>query len=115
MQPAGWHSIVPRIVADDVRGLVAFIVTAFGARGEYTPERPAIVELGDSRIMISETGPRPAMPAFLYVYVEDADAAYARAIAAGATSLEEPVETPYGDRRAMVEDRWHNVWQLATR
>jgi uncharacterized glyoxalase superfamily protein PhnB len=115
MQPAGWHSIVPRIVADDARGLVGFIVAAFGARGEYAPERPAIVELGDSRIMISETGPRPAMPAFLYVYVEDADAAYGRAIAAGATSLEAPVDTPYGDRRAMVEDRWYNVWQLATR
>lgn len=115
MQPAGWHCVVPRIVADDAEGLVAFIVAVFGARGEFARERPTVVELGDSRLMISETGPREAMPAFLYVYVEDADDAYARAIAGGATSLEAPLDTPYGDRRAMVEDRWHNVWQLATR
>ena len=94
---------------------MSFLVVAFDARGEYSGERPTVLELGDSRIMISETGPRPAIPAFLYFYVDDADAAYARAIAAGATSLEAPVDTPYGDRRAMVEDRWHNVWQLATR
>jgi PhnB protein len=115
MQPPGWHSVVPRIVADDAKGLVAFIVAALGGRGEFVEDRPAIVELGDSRIMISETGERAAMPAFLYVYVEDADAAHERAVGAGATSLEAPVDTPYGDRRAMVEDRWHNVWQLATR
>jgi len=35
-------------------------------------------------------------------------------VAAGARSLEEPVDTPYGDRRAMVEDSWGNVWQIAT-
>ena len=115
MQPPGWHSLVPRIVADDPAGLVAFLGVAFGARGEFVEDRPTIVELGDSRIMISATGPRPAMPAFLYLYIDDADAAYSRAIAAGATSLEAPVDTPYGDRRAMVEDRWRNVWQLATR
>jgi PhnB protein len=50
----------------------------------------------------------------LYVYVPDADATYRRAIAAGATSLEAPLDTPYGDRRAMVRDRWGGVWQIAT-
>jgi len=53
-------------------------------------------------------------PAFLYVYVEDADSAYERAIAAGAVSLEAPSQTPYGDRRAMVRDPFGNVFQLAT-
>ncbi|MFT3699671.1 MAG: VOC family protein [Kofleriaceae bacterium] len=115
MQPQGWPSVVPRIVADDVKGLVAFITAAFGASGDYVADRPTVIALGDARIMISETGERAAMPAFLYVYVDDADAAYARAMAGGATSLEAPLDTPYGDRRAMVEDRWHNVWQLATR
>jgi PhnB protein len=70
--------------------------------------------VGDSTIMISSAGPRPAMPAFLYVYVDDADATYRRAMDAGARSLEEPLDTPYGDRRGMVEDRWGNVWQVAT-
>jgi PhnB protein len=64
--------------------------------------------------MLSEVGPRPATPAFVYVYVADADATYRRAIAAGARSIEEPIDTPYGDRRAMVEDAWGNAWQIAT-
>jgi uncharacterized glyoxalase superfamily protein PhnB len=64
--------------------------------------------------MISDAGVRNAMPAFLYVYVADADATYRSAIKAGARSIEEPVDTPYGDRRAMIEDRWGNTWQIAT-
>jgi uncharacterized glyoxalase superfamily protein PhnB len=54
------------------------------------------------------------MPAFLYVYVPDTDTTYQRALAAGALSLEEPRDLPYGDRRGMVKDRWGNVWQIAT-
>ncbi len=56
---------------------------------------------------------RDRFPAFLYVYVDDADAAYRRALAAGAVALEEPFDTPYGDRRAMVRDPFGNVWQIA--
>lgn len=109
-----WHSVTPRIVVDDVAGLVGFVCEVFGATGELTPDRPAILEIGDARIMISATGPRPATPAFLYVYVADTDATHARAIAAGARSIEEPLDTPYGDRRAMIEDAWGNAWQIAT-
>ncbi len=112
--PAGWHGVTPRIVTNDVAGLVEFLRLAFDATGELPADRPAVLQIGDSMLMISSVGPRPAAPAFLYVYVEDADATYRRALAAGARSLEEPTDTPYGDRRAMVEDRWGNVWQVAT-
>ena len=54
------------------------------------------------------------MPAFLYLYVEDIDATYQRALKAGAVSLEEPQDLPDGDRRGMVEDPCGNVWQIAT-
>ena len=64
--------------------------------------------------MVSGTAYRDAAAAYLYVYVEDADATYQRAVAAGATSLEEPSDTPYGDRRATVQDEWGNTWQIAT-
>jgi uncharacterized glyoxalase superfamily protein PhnB len=65
--------------------------------------------------MISDGGGlRAAIPAFLHVYVANADITYERAMAAGATSLEPPAEMPYGDRRAMVRDRWGNTWQIAT-
>jgi tRNA-Thr(GGU) m(6)t(6)A37 methyltransferase TsaA len=110
----GWHAVTPRIVVDDVAGLVAFVRDVFSATGELTPDRPAVLAIGDARIMISGTGARPATPAFLYVYVDDADATYRRAIAAGARSIEEPRDTPYGDRRAMIEDAWGNAWQIAT-
>lgn len=109
------HTITPRIVVDDVDAMVELLRHVFGATGEVHGDRPAMMRIGDSIVMVSGTGPRPATPAFLYVYVEDADATYRRAIAAGARSLEEPVDTSYGDRRAMVADRFGNVWQIATR
>jgi uncharacterized glyoxalase superfamily protein PhnB len=112
--PAGWHSLTPRVVTEDVTGLVDFLRRAFNATGEVHPDRPAVMRIADSNLMISGAGPRPVMPAFLYVYVDDADTTYRRAVEAGARSLEQPIDMPYGDRRAMVEDRWGNVWQIAT-
>jgi len=53
------------------------------------------------------------MPAFLYLYVDDIDT-YQRALEAGAVSLEEPKDVPYGDRRGMVQDPCGNIWQIAT-
>src|SRR5262245_34160244 len=114
VKPAGWHSVTPRIVVEDAAGLVEFLREAFGASGELRDDAPAILRIGDSIVMISGAGPRAATPAFLYLYVDDADAAYARALRAGARSLEEPGDMPYGDRRAMVQDHWGNVWQLAS-
>jgi len=113
-KPDGWPIVTPRIVVNDAKGLAEFIKDVFKAGGEYSDERPAILTIGDSMIMISESGIRHTSPAFLYVYVADADAAYQRAIDLGATSMEEPLDTPYGDRRAMIEDRWGNTWQIAT-
>jgi uncharacterized glyoxalase superfamily protein PhnB len=112
--PDGWHTVTPRIVARDAEQLVAFIRQVFGATGDYSRDRPAILKIGDSMLMVSDAGVRDPMPAFLYVYVEYADETYRRAIQAGAISLEEPKQTPYGDRRAMVEDAWGNTWQIAT-
>jgi len=112
--PDGWHTVTPRIVARDARGLVEFLKQVFGARGEYRRALPSDVRIGDSLIMISDVGARRPMSAFLYVYVGDTDETYRRAIDAGARALEEPFDTPYGDRRCMVEDKWGNTWQIAT-
>jgi PhnB protein len=65
-------------------------------------------------LMVSAATDREPMPAFLYIYVVDADSTYRRALEAGATSLERPQDLPYGDRRAMVRDPWGNTWQIAT-
>ena len=109
----GYHSITPRIAADDVDGLVSFLRAAFDATGEVVPGRPAEIRIGDSLVMVASTAERSAFPAFLYVYVDDADATYRRALDAGAASLEAPLDTPYGDRRAMVQDAFGNVFQIA--
>jgi PhnB protein len=110
---AGYHSLTPRIVVADATGLVAFLRAVFGATGEFAVERPAELRIGDSVVMVSSADAREPFPAFVYVYVENADSTYRCAIDAGATSLEAPLDTPYGDRRAMVRDRWGNVWQIA--
>ena len=112
--PEGWSVVIPRIVCDQSKLLVDFINQVFGATGDYQSERPTVLSIGDSMIMISDAGVREPMPAFLHVYVEDADKTYQRAIQAGAKSLEKPSDVPYGDRRAMVKDPWGNTWQIAT-
>src|SRR5258708_29483316 len=114
-KPDGWPTVTPRVFTDDVAGLVGFLKTVFGAGGELQSAAPTEVTIGDSVVMISDGGGvREAMPAFLYVYVENADETYARAIAAGAESIEGPADMPYGDRRATVRDSWSNIWQIAT-
>jgi predicted enzyme related to lactoylglutathione lyase len=105
--------VTPRIVVDDVHGQVGFLRAVFSAVGDVEPGRPAEVRIGDAVIMISSTVEREAFPAFLYVYVDDADEAFRRAVGAGATVLEEPLDTPYGDRRAMVRDPFGNIFQIA--
>jgi PhnB protein len=81
----------------------------------FEDDGPAEIRIGNSVVMVSAAGQREPFPAFLYVYVDDADGAYQRALAAGAAALEEPFDTPYGDRRAMVRDPSGNVFQIASR
>ena len=47
------------------------------------------------------------------MYVADPESICRRALERGATSVEEPFDTPYGDRRCMVEDPWANTWHIA--
>ena len=109
----GYRSVTPRIVVDDVDAQVRFLRHAFEATGDVDPQRPAEIRIGDSLLMISSSNERQAFPAFLYIYVDDADATFERALEAGASIIERPVDTPYGDRRAMVSDPFGNIFQIA--
>lgn len=60
-------------------------------------------------------GDQPRRPASLYLYVEDVDATYARALQVGATSMEAPTDEFWGDRAAGVTDAFGNGWWIATR
>jgi PhnB protein len=114
-KPDGWPTIVPRLFAGDVPGLVAFLKLVFGAEGELEIDRPSELRIGDSIILVSDGGGvRALQPAFLYVYVPDVDDAFERALGAGAKAVERPAEMPWGHRRATFEDPWGNTWQAAT-
>ena len=112
--PPGWNTVTPRIVVREPERFVTFLQHVFAATGSFERFKPSVLRIGDSLIMVSEAGPRQVAPAFLYVYVADIDAAYRRALEAGALSLEAPSDLPYGDRRCMLEDPWGNLWQIAT-
>lgn len=110
---AGYRSITPRIFVSDLDAQVAFLRAVFDATGAIVPGSPAEIRIGDSLIMVSPAIERDLFAAFLYVYVDDAEQTYRRALAAGATTLEALLDTPYGDRRAMVRDPFGNVFQIA--
>ena len=112
--PKGWHSVTPRLVVRDPKRLVEFLRRAFGATGKFDDQHPSIMKVGDSRLLVSGVAMRKPMPAFLYLYVANADATYRRSLRAGARSVETPTSMPYGDRRAMVRDPFGNMWQIAT-
>ena len=63
--------------------------------------------------MVSDFEARGSYVACLYANVADVGEAYSRAVAAGVQAVEEPLDTPYGDRRAVVRDGWGNMWQIA--
>ncbi len=102
--------VVPDVVAE-----VEFLRFVFNAAGEVHADQPAEIRIGDSLVMVTPAGERELFPAFLYIYVADADITYRRALDAGAVTIEEPLDTPYGDRRGMVRDPFGNVFQIAHR
>jgi PhnB protein len=73
-------------------------------------------KIGDSMVVMEASDPpHPSgKPASIYVYVDDVDAAYQRALAAGATSVAAPENKPYQERTAGVQDSFGNTWWIAT-
>jgi PhnB protein len=114
----GFHTITPYLIVEEPTKLIDFVKQVFGAtelmRGTGSAGGlHAEVKIGDSMVMIGGPG-EEAMPAAIYLYIDDVDAAYKRALAAGATSLSEPEDQPYGDRNAGVKDAFGNIWYIAT-
>lgn len=114
-RPPEFRTVTPRMVVSDAAAAVEFLRAVFDAVGQLRSGRPTEMRIGDSVVMVTSAVERELFPAFLYIYVDDADVVYHRALTAGATSLEAPFDTPYGDRRAMVRDPFGNVFQIAHR
>lgn len=119
--PVGYHSLIPYLMFPDVRGFLEFLRTAFDAQVVRQVDAPdgqvshAEVRMGDSHLMVGDPmGRHDPRPGMVYFYVPNTDAVYKQAIAAGATSVSAPTDMFYGDRNAGVQDKWGNVWWVAT-
>jgi uncharacterized glyoxalase superfamily protein PhnB len=120
--PAGFHTVTPYLVVPGIATLLDFLKQAFGAQELMSPMLRsdgsvghAEVKIGDSIIMMGEPmADMQPMPGSIYLYVQDTDAVYQRALQAGATSLMEPADQFYGDRSAGVKDPVGNQWYIAT-
>lgn len=121
--PPGFRMVTPYLVAADGLALLDFVKNAFGAEETERAMTPngvhAEVRIGDSMLMIGggipgKQFPGTLQPNALHMYVEDADAVFKKALAAGATLVDEPVDQGYGERSATVKDPAGNFWYIAT-
>jgi uncharacterized glyoxalase superfamily protein PhnB len=119
--PKGLNSVNVYMHPLRAEPVIKFLKQAFGARelGKYaTPDgvvHHAEVRVGTSVVEMGEAqGRYQPMKSMFYVYVPDCDAVYGRALAAGATSISEPTDHPYGDRSGGVQDAFGNQWYIAT-
>jgi PhnB protein len=102
--------------------MIEFLKPAFGAEEiavyRLQPDGPVVhakIKIGDSVLEMGEAhGPYQPMPTMFFLYVDDVDAWYHRAVASGATSMSEPENKPYGGRVAGVTDPFGNTWYIAT-
>ncbi|HEY1496106.1 MAG TPA: VOC family protein [Candidatus Solibacter sp.] len=119
--PEGYHTITPYLIVEGAAKLVEFLKTVFHATVISTMNKPdgklghTELRIGDSVLMLADARDQwHAMPTMLYLYVPDADATYAKAIAAGATSVMPVQDQPYGDRSGGVKDMCGNQWWVAS-
>jgi PhnB protein len=126
--PEDMHTITPHIVCKDAPAAIEFYKKAFGATDSGQMLAPngqlihGMVRIGDSAVMLAEENPEfgaqspltlKGSPITLHLYVEDADAAFERAVAAGATSVMAPADMFWGDRYGVLKDPFGHSWSIA--
>jgi uncharacterized glyoxalase superfamily protein PhnB len=120
-KPQGYNAVSPYLIVDGANGTIEFLKQVFAAvelrrfPDESGRVTHAEVRLDDTVIMIADRAEGwPAVAAHVHVYVPNVDATYQRAIAAGATSIQEPVQKDDPDRRGGVRDVGGTTWWIAT-
>ncbi len=128
--PPDFHSVTPHLVVSDAAAAIDFYKAAFGAEERFRMPAPdgarllhAEIRIGDSPVMLASEfpefgskGPKAlgGSPVALHLYVADVDAAYDRAVTAGATTTMPPADMFWGDRYGRVTDPFGHVWALAS-
>ena len=121
-KPAGYTSVAPYLIVDDAGRTIAFLQEAFDAtelRRFPSPAGTVIhaeVRIGDTVVMLADGAPGwPPVAAHVHVYVADVDTTFQRALAAGATAVQEPARKDDDDKRGGVRDQGGTTWWIATR
>ena len=127
--PEGYHTVTPYLAVGDAAQAIDFYTRAFGAKEVVRMDAPggkighAELEIGDSRIMLSDPFPQSSTKPpkdlggtsfSVMMYVEDVDAAFKRAVDAGASVSMELSDMFWGDRFGSVTDPFGHSWSLAT-
>lgn len=127
--PEGMHTLTPHLICADAPAAIEFYGRAFGAveisrtAGPNGKLMHAMLRIGDSALMLMDENPQwgalsPTLlkgtPVSIHVYVEDVDAAFERAVKAGATAKMPPADMFWGDRFGAVTDPFGHSWSIAT-
>jgi uncharacterized glyoxalase superfamily protein PhnB len=120
--PEGYTTVTPWIISRDTARLIDYQKEAFGAEeiarltGADGRIEHAEVRIGDAMVMMFDARPDwPPTPAFLRLYVADADAVHRRAVVAGGTSVTEVTHLFFGDRVGRIRDPLGNLWWIQAR
>jgi len=127
--PTGHRTVTPYLAIKNAAKALEFYKTAFGATESYKLMMPdgrlghAEIRLGDSMIMLSDEFPEyggtapetlGGSPVSIHLYVEDVDAFFKKALAAGAKERKPVMDQFYGDRSGQLEDPFGHLWWVAT-
>jgi len=127
--PEGYHSITPVLIVKDGNAAIEFYKKGFDAEERSRMKSPdgrvahAELKLGDSIFMLSDEYPEMkchspntigGSPVSMYVYVEDVDELFIKAVSAGAKVLDPVKDQFWGDRHGRLEDPFGHLWSIAT-
>ena len=127
--PMGYHTLTPYLIVKGAAGAIEFYKKAFGATEVMRLEAPggkvghAEIKIGDSHVMLADEMPEMGhkgpqtlggTPVSILIYVEDVDARYKQAVAAGAKPMRPVADQFYGDRAGTLSDPYGHVWSIAT-
>lgn len=118
--PDGYHTVTPFLSVTGASDAIAFYKKAFGAEERNRAPGPdgkimhAEIKIGDSIVMVADAMMGPPTTSGIHLYVDDVDAAWARATAAGASVMMPLADQFWGDRYGVLTDKWGNRWSLAS-